>query len=545
MNVQGQSKATENQITANKPNVEKSSNLLSGYISGSMNGGINKVMGWKQIMAGERHREMRLQTRIKLLTPLTPAYMPLRIKLSTFFVPYSRVWDNAEAFTAQRGGTTETKIAEMPNFGGKIIPKCKKVENNNQYNINYSDTTLWRDGILGDFFPRINPQNTEAMGDIIMPKYEALNARAFFAVYNDYLRNKEYDEEVIEYKGDTVSNEEWNRYFLTTNSDLTPNQYFKRAKKNNSYYSDYRTDMQGWEIDKPTDADNELLTWMAWESKADMVRNSAEFAQMNTWEIIAKLRGSKLLTQGKTQHLSTTVHTLNYSSITQSTYNNNENIQEKFRVMGQQGAYSYTELNVPLYAGHEFDEEGVILVIGTVYADTVYESGLNRLELNVNAFDRYRPDLKDDKLDTIYISEFGTTMFEMDTTEISNYYRAVGFKRKFSEYFYLPNIVGGDILSTNWFSGRQESTSIPLTTTEIIFEKTTETEKTYQLFEIGGQVAYYSNTDVRPKKIWLDYTDFVLNKNQVIPNAMDRFGNDFFIQGENQINYLGYMQFCI
>lgn len=118
--------------------------------------------------------------------------------------------------------------------------------------------------------------------------------------------------------------------------------------------------MQGWEIDKPTDANNELLTWMAWESKADMVRNSAEFAQMNTWEIISKLRGSKLLTQGKTQHISTTIHTLNYSSITQSTYNNNENIQEKFRVMGQQGAFSYTELNVPLYAGHEFDEEGVI-----------------------------------------------------------------------------------------------------------------------------------------------------------------------------------------
>lgn len=230
MNIQGQTKATENQIEQTKPNVERSSNLLSGYIAGSMNGGINKVMSWKQVMAGERHREMRLQTRIKLLTPLTPAYMPLRIKLSTFLCHIVECGTMRKLYSS-KGGTTETKIAEMPNFGGKIIPKCLYSNGESVDSINYSDTTLWRDGILGDFIPRINPRNGTAYGDIVLPKINALNARAFFAVYNDYLRNKEYDEELIEYKGDTVSDEEWNRYFLTTEAGMTPNQYFKRAKK--------------------------------------------------------------------------------------------------------------------------------------------------------------------------------------------------------------------------------------------------------------------------------------------------------------------------
>lgn len=42
------------------------------------------------------------------------------------------------------------------------------------------------------------------------------------AIYNDFLRNKEYDEKIVEYNGNTVSNEEWQSYLpdeFGTNSD--------------------------------------------------------------------------------------------------------------------------------------------------------------------------------------------------------------------------------------------------------------------------------------------------------------------------------------
>ena len=68
---------TVNQISAEKPNVQRSDNELDGYIANSFNGGHNRTIAWKQVMAGERHKEYRLQGNFKMLTPKTPMRQPL------------------------------------------------------------------------------------------------------------------------------------------------------------------------------------------------------------------------------------------------------------------------------------------------------------------------------------------------------------------------------------------------------------------------------------------------------------------------------------
>ena len=110
---------TTNQIKSTKPNAPRLERILVGQIGNSMNAGHNRTIAWKPIMAGERHKEYRLNASFKLLTPITPAYQNLLITFRTYFVPNSRVWKNAEKFTAQKGGASEIKINNVPYFNAK------------------------------------------------------------------------------------------------------------------------------------------------------------------------------------------------------------------------------------------------------------------------------------------------------------------------------------------------------------------------------------------------------------------------------------------
>lgn len=555
-NIQEQRPYSVKQVNNPKPNVPRSSSVLSGYIANSMNGGHNKVIAYKQVMAGERHKEYRLKANFRMLTPLTPTYQNLKMTIRAYFVPNSRVWDNAEKFTAQRGGTTEVKIAEIPNTRGKELPVVNSTSGSN--NTNIVNTDMWRDSYISSYIPRMGQftQTRANTGVITMPAISILPLRGRIAIYNDMERNKEYDAELMEYKDDTVSNEEWESY-LPTNPAYT-DIYFMRSRKQNSYYTDYRTEIQGFESTIPPDIvgwadDNSLITWAAWESKISEARSEAENAQANDWDIIAKIRGSKILTEGKVQKIGQKTFNLNYAAITQNAYNSDTELNDQFRVLGQQGAYSYTEVNVPLYAGMEFKEEGYIHIIATVDADTVFESAIDRLELNVGALDGYRPDLKDDKYDVLYDIELGTTKSKSQLE--ANYATIKGYKRRFSEYFKLPNIIGGDMTTKNYIQTLFEGNVIKYagagtSVTQI------ETNKTFQFFEEDDEYFYdrihFANTKVYPKKSWLSYADLMINKNQAIMNEVSFteqestaeegeviYYNNCRILGQNQIFFVG------
>lgn len=536
--INDQTPATKNQITNEKPDIIKNSNDLMGYFANSINGGFIKPITYKYVMAGEKHVEYRLRMNIRMLTPLTPAYQKLKATFRTYFVPNSRVWDNAEKFISQKGGSTETKIKTIPNLGGKPTPTIRLFDNVTE--IPLFDTDLWRDSWENCYMPKYMTGLEIDKGTTMqaLPEYSVLPFRGFKAIYNDFERNKEYDQEWTEYKGDTVTDVEYWSLFQMTNLTAV-NKYIVRGKRQNSYYTDYRTELLGEETTEPTATNGQLIDFTEWEKTVAELRSQAENSQLNDWDIIAKIRGSKKLTEGKVQLLSTKTIGLNYQAITQSTYNTNANIKEEFQTMGQQGAYSYTEVDIPLYQMQEFNEEGYIHVIMQVSADTIFETGFERTGLNINYDDIYRPDLKDLKHDVLYrIEKDGSRSI------VNNLKSVDGFKRKFSEYFKLPQPIGGDMTTGGAYQTASDGTNnfiMPEAKTRI------ETQRTFQFFEIDDR---FSNEYV-PKKIWKDYTDLQINKNQAIRQEELRINSnktnedyEILIKGQNQIFFIGLAE-CI
>lgn len=529
---------TKSQIEQQKPNVPVSDSILTGYFANSMNGGHNKAIYFKQVMAGERHKEFRLQGNFKLLTPKTPTYQNLNITFRTYFVPNSRVWTNAEKYTAQKGGSSEIKITEIPNLGGKIIPWI--IDNDETEGTGLQNTTLWRDSYISTYIPRIGQFAKAQPGDpqqifSELPKVSVLPLRGRKAIYNDFERNKEYDSPIFEYKGDEVSNQEWASY--TPTIDQYYNECLMRAKRNDSYYTNYRTELQGFEDAYPPtemSSDVALLNWAQWEMKIAETRSQAEDAQLNDWDVIAKIRGSKKLSEGKVQLIGERTVTLNYSAVTQNTNNNADDVSLEFKTIGTQGAYSYTQIDVPLYAGFEFVEEGYIHVIATISADSVFESGFDRLELNVTPLEQYRPDMLEDKKDVLYECETGTQGF----TTANDYSKVIGFKRKYSEYFKLPNVIGGDLTSKDYLETQFYQNAYLIPDERVI------TQKTFQFFETDRNNFWDEDMgQIYETQPWKDYTDLLINKNQAVKNFVElyRDGQEPTVRvtGQNQCFFVG------
>ena len=536
--INDQKPATKNQITNTKPKINISANVLQGYFGNSINGGMLKPIYYKQVMAGEKHVEFRLKACIKMLTPKTPAYQALKATFKAYFVPNSRVWANAEKFTAQKGGSTVTKIKEVPNIGGLELNWISN-ESDNAFKIPITDTDIWRDSWVSTYIPRFQTGRvTETT--LTFPKYSALPLRGFMAIYNDYERNKEYDSAWAEFNGDTVTSSEWNMYMNSyTVSSKVAQKLIVRGKRQNSYYTDYRTEMLGEDITEPVSGTGDLITITEWEKKVAEMRSQAENAQLNDWDIIAKIRGSKRIKTGKVQLLGTKTINLNYSAVTQSTYNINENVEEEFQAMGTQGAYSYTEIDIPMYRMEEFEEEGYIHITMQVSADSVFETGFERTGLNVNVMDQYRPDLKQLKHDVLYeIEKCGT-----NTTTYTN---INGFKRKYSELFKLPNVISGDLFSTGAYRCKLQKGQ----TVKTLTAKTKEIpQKSFQFFEIDDK----QTQDGYLKNIWQDYTDILINENQAVkqtvqyvePTTSGTIYPSFIrILGQNQVFFVG-MATCV
>ena len=535
---QDQKPFSNSQIESTRPNAPKTRNLLTGYIANSMNGGHNRTLAWKKVMAGEKHYQYNMKLNIKMLTPITPTYQNLKMTIRAFFVPNSRVWEEAEKFISQKGGSSEVKVKKYPTMATRSMPSIDDAIDND-FTTNVTNSEDWRNHFASCYIPRVGQfRRSQGNESYTMPEYNILPLRGMIAIYNDFLRNKEYDEPIQEYKSTTVSQTEWNSY-MPSDGLLNYDIQTMRAKRDNSYYTDYRTEIQGFEdayTNGQSSADSALITWASWEAKIAEARNQAENAQLNDWDVLAKLRGSKKLTEGKVQLIGQQTFNLNYAAITQNTYNNNETIQEKYRVLGQQGAYSYTEVNVPIYAGMQFNEEGFVHIIACVSADSVYEKAFERTLMNTSWEEEYRPDLEGQKFDILYKGELNSEIQASMTRE------AIGFKRKWSELFKLPNIVAGDMTNENYFQSLRENS---LAVNVFEKEKQIETNKTFQFFETSPFIDYTETGTTLVKKLWKDYTDIMINKNQAIMNEYEEWidvptgQGEINIKGNHQIFLVG------
>lgn len=170
-------------------------------------------------------------------------------------------------------------------------------------------------------------------------------------------------------------------------------------------------------------------------------RQSAENVEKNEWEIISEMFGSRKLTEKRVNYLGSFNIPINYEAITQSAYNTNENVAEEYQVLGEQGAVAYTEcdMNIPIY--QEFAEDGYLHILCTISCDSIFETGIDRILLNITPESQFRPELVNQVDDVLYDIETDTIAY--DTTLV--YPSVRGYKRKYSEYLKLPNQINGDL----------------------------------------------------------------------------------------------------
>lgn len=545
--IQQQQPFSNYNISNSKPNVPRTKKVMTGWIANSMNGGHIRPITWKKIMAGEFHDSYTIRLNIKMLTPLSPVFQVLKGRIIAAFVPNKRVWDDADKYTAQRGGASDPKPQIIPNLGGVVMPIFNN--NSNQGTTDYMNTTIFRDSFASSYLPRIGqfiaPSDENRSQGIKLPAINVLPLRGVVACYNDFFRSKEFDPEIPEFKGQNVSLAEQANYFIDPQTLSDIDYYQLRAKRPDNYWTDYRTELQGFEVENPNGegygTDEFALRWAQFESLFAEMRSQAENANKTDAEIIAEIRGSKLLTEGRVEIIGAREFNINYAAITQTSYNTNEKINEKYQVMGQQGAYSYTEINLPIYANQQFNEEGFLHIFMHVYADSVFESAIDRNLMNITPLDEYRPDLEGDKFDVIYEYEFGTERSASVINQGSFFGKTVGFKRKFTEYEKLPNVISGDLTSKSWneFIINQNEEYWEL-------QSELETQKTFQFFEndAAETIEYSNSTD--NKQIWKDYTDLLINKNLAIPFVVHEGFSDYaekskstFLDGNNQIFFVG------
>lgn len=283
-----QSAASTNQIKVQRPSLPKSSCILMGNIANSFNGGHYKTIACYPVMAGQQSYEDGFYAKIKLLTPKTPAYQRLNCSVMAVFCPDTRVWKNALKYHAQRGGTSEIKIKEKPNLGNMHIPETLVGETQGITEVtSFFNTEAFRDSITSSYIPRFTSGGIEIQGDIsqgYMPPMDILKLRDIRAIWNDLLRNKEYESEQLEYDGDTCTQEEFNSYLANTTERQVQLAY--RAKRPDNYYTDYRTELQGFDTSYPPDdmsSDVAVLNWLSkFEQYAAETRAEANNAQKQT-----------------------------------------------------------------------------------------------------------------------------------------------------------------------------------------------------------------------------------------------------------------------
>lgn len=507
----------ENSISNDKAKIPTTKNLLQGFYANSWNGGFIRPIAYKKIMAGEKIENLSLSGVMRMLTPKVPPIQGLKTVFKVFFVPNIRVWKNAEKYTAQKGGSSKTKITEVPNTDGLKIPNVPGAESKF---IPITDTTIWRNSWISGYYPRIaSGAKQETNTELNMPKLSILPLRGFKAIYNDFLRNKAIMPEMTEYLDDTVSSTEWGLLMPNVTSWNTGATYIfvPRGRKQDSYYTDWRTELEGVN-NTISPMYTDLAQHTEWQKLIAESRSQVENEQLNDWEIVAKIRGSKPVTQGKVQFLAMKEVTMNYTQVAQTTYNANQTIQAEFQNLGQTGAFSYTEFSVDLLNYHTFQEEGYLHIIAQTTADTIFETGIERTLMNTKYDEEYRPDLIALKDDILYAGEIWS---DYNTDKVKE---VIGYKRRYSELFKAPNVITGDL------------------TQRPIYENTTGSNTYDQPIPLKDYYQYFENTDTpvnRKDMYTYDYTDYMINKNQAVENERTSAGGGSLAtgiyKGPNQI----------
>lgn len=384
----------------------------------TMNGGILYPIGYKEVLAGETIEDYSIDNLTRIITPRVPTLDRIYMNIRAYFVPHTRVWENAEKILAGKADIDFRNLSaddtDIPNVS---IPNHL--------------TTIWgfRDTLLARYGVPNNSSTTT---------YNVLLPRGYRAIYNDFIRNKDYQLPKPEFKGNTVGSTE--EQYLVPYEEFSPipgsidqGYLVERAPTRKNYLTNVKSQI-GLDTTQTQSGTLNLQNHLDWQTAFMDAKQRADNANKNDWDIIAELGGTQPVLADRVEFLGEVDYELNYQQITQSapTIDNSG-------PLGTTGSFSYTKANGTIFNYKHFKQHGYIHILASITIDKQYEESTPKELMKISGDDIYRPGLAKKEIQLLHRKEIGNIESSTDLT--------AGYQPAWSEYKRLPSIVTGEMRS--------------------------------------------------------------------------------------------------
>lgn len=415
---QGQIKNDNLQQWVKTPQIKTTKVLEPAVSAITMQGGLLYPIGYKEVLAGEYIRNVKIQNLTRMLTPLVPTLDKVFIKIDAWFVPLTRIWESAEKKLAGKND----KYNMQTNQDGSL----EKLPT----------TTI--NGIQTEFKPFMYTL-AHRYGIPFRTNHITLNPflyRGYRAIVNDFIINKDYELPKTEWKGDGVSEEEKKAIdgYGVGNGIFYDNAYvLEPVQTRKGYLTNIKSKLSA-DMDPlaTTGEGAQIGPHLDWQARYNDAKQRQNNANKNDWEIIAEMGGTQPIHYNQVEHLGSIEYQLNYQQITQSapTIDNSS-------PLGTTGSFSYTKADGTLFSHKEFKQHGHIHFTINLQIDKRYERSINKELLKSSVEDIYRPGLADKEIQLLQSQEViaGTIASP----------EPVAYQPAWSEYKRLPSLTTGEM----------------------------------------------------------------------------------------------------
>lgn len=391
--------------------------LEAGKHAITMQAGLEYPIMFKEVLAGEYIDSWNIENIIRVLTPLTPTMDKVYVTLKAFFVPHTRVWKEAERALAGKHDIDQ-KITTLPSVTlNKVVTE--------------------------NFFYRTHLLNYYGVSNKISAntRINILPLRGYRAIQNDYLRNKEYTNKLIEWNETTPVAGEIAAVNYITHTTNTPSTnlnayYLARARARKSYLNNIKKDIMTNDNDMtdyqaPNGADAQIIyAHLDWQTQYNDLKQRIDNAQKTDAEIIAEMGGAQKVINDRVQLLGMIDYELNYQQITQSAPE-----IDNSSPLGTTGSFSYTKAQGNIFNHKHFNQHGYIHILANINIDLMVENGIPKEILKSTVDQIYRPGL----------AEIETQILQSNEIAAGSGSQLAAFQPAWAEYKRLPTIVASEM----------------------------------------------------------------------------------------------------
>lgn len=406
------------------PQKKTTKELKPGTSAISMMGGLLYPLLYKEVLPGEYIRELSIENLTRMLTPLVPTFDKVFMKIDAYFVPHTRVWKDAEKNLANKNDTE--------NRNNHHINKLPTLEY--QYLNTYSTKSPYKFTLLN----RYGIPN--AYGGTL--KINPLLLRGYRAIFNDFIRIKDYEPKKVEWNETLITAAEISAIEAFTDDDGD-------IKNSNAYIIEAAPTRKGYltniksRLSKGMDTLDSLISHdggeigehLDWQTRYNDAKQSQDNANKNDWDIVAEMGGTQPINYNQVEHLGSIEYQLNYQQITQSAPEINESTP-----LGTTGSFSYTRADGVLFNHKEFKQHGFIHILINLQIDKAMERSINKELLKTSVEDIFRPGLADKEIQLLQNVEIGA-----GTTGVI---QGIAYQPPWSEYKRLPSLTTGEMETT-------------------------------------------------------------------------------------------------